>query len=118
MAMATSYRAFFGFWTKQENRIDCGWRLAGIGLGQFESARRLAMPSSGTLSAMFVTARGQRGEPGRMASATTRCSATDRRTTRHLGYALNQTMRKHIEERSGWGKTVGCGASISTSSPP
>jgi transposase len=34
-------------------------------------------------------------------------SAIDSRTTRHVGYALSQTIRKRIEEHFGWGKTVG-----------
>ena len=34
-------------------------------------------------------------------------SAIDARTTRHVGYALSQTIRKRIEEHFGWGKTVG-----------
>ena len=34
-------------------------------------------------------------------------SAIDTRTTRHIGYALSQTIRKRIEEHFGWGKTVG-----------
>jgi transposase len=34
-------------------------------------------------------------------------SAIDGRTTRHVSYALSQTIRKRIEEHFGWGKTVG-----------
>jgi len=34
-------------------------------------------------------------------------SAIDARTTRHVGYALSQSIRKRIEEHFGWGKTVG-----------
>ena len=34
-------------------------------------------------------------------------SAIDTRTTRHIGYALSQTIRKRIEEHFGWCKTVG-----------
>jgi transposase len=34
-------------------------------------------------------------------------SAIDGRTTRHLGYALSQKVRKRIEEIFGWGKEVG-----------
>jgi IS5 family transposase len=34
-------------------------------------------------------------------------SAIDARTTRHVGYAISQTIRKRIEEHFGWGKTVG-----------
>lgn len=36
-----------------------------------------------------------------------RCSAIDRRTTRHPGYAVSQVIRKRIEEVFGWAKTVG-----------
>jgi transposase len=36
-----------------------------------------------------------------------RRSAIDRRTTRHAGYAMSQTIRKRIEEGFGWIKTVG-----------
>jgi transposase len=35
-----------------------------------------------------------------------RCSAIDRRTTRHRGYAISQRVRKRIEEAFGWIKTV------------
>jgi len=34
-------------------------------------------------------------------------SAIDRRTMRHAGYAISQTIRTRIEEHIGWGKTVG-----------
>jgi transposase len=34
-------------------------------------------------------------------------SAIDKRTARHSGYAISQTIRKRIEEHFGWGKTVG-----------
>ena len=34
-------------------------------------------------------------------------SAIDKRTTRHEGYKISQTIRKRIEEHFGWGKTVG-----------
>jgi hypothetical protein len=36
-----------------------------------------------------------------------RRSASDRRTTRHAGYALSQRARKRVEEVFGWLKTVG-----------
>jgi hypothetical protein len=36
-----------------------------------------------------------------------RRSAIDRRTTRHAGYESSQRKRKEVEERFGWGKTVG-----------
>lgn len=44
-----------------------------------------------------------------VASNTTRVggSAIDRRTMRHRGYAISQTIRKRIEEHFGWGKTIG-----------
>jgi Transposase DDE domain len=35
-----------------------------------------------------------------------RCSAIDRRRTRHPGYAQSQRSRKRIEEAFGWIKTV------------
>jgi hypothetical protein len=35
-----------------------------------------------------------------------RCSAIDRRTTRHGGYAVSQRIRKRIEEAFRWIKTV------------
>ena len=38
---------------------------------------------------------------------TSRASAIDDRTTRHLGYALSQRARMRIEEIFGWLKTVG-----------
>ena len=34
-------------------------------------------------------------------------SAIDSRTTRHVGYAISQRVRKRIEEIFGWMKTVG-----------
>ena len=36
-----------------------------------------------------------------------RSSAIDRRTTRHVGYAISQHVRKRIEQVFGWIKTVG-----------
>jgi transposase len=36
-----------------------------------------------------------------------RRSAIDRRTTRHVGYAVSQRIRKRVEEIFGWMKTVG-----------
>jgi len=38
---------------------------------------------------------------------TNRRSAIDRRTTRHLGYAVSMTKRKRVEEIFGWMKTIG-----------
>lgn len=38
---------------------------------------------------------------------TARSSAIDGRTTRHLGYATSQRIRKRVEEVFGWGKTIG-----------
>ena len=35
------------------------------------------------------------------------CSAIDRRTTRHPGYAVSQQKRKLVEQVFGWTKTVG-----------
>jgi transposase len=40
-------------------------------------------------------------------NTTRRRSAIDRRTTRHVGYALSQCARKRVEEIFGWLKTVG-----------
>lgn len=36
-----------------------------------------------------------------------RSTAVDRRTTRHTGYAISQTIRKGIEEVFGWSKSIG-----------
>jgi transposase len=36
-----------------------------------------------------------------------RRSAIDRRTTRHVGYAISQCIRKRVEEIFGWMKTIG-----------
>jgi IS5 family transposase len=36
-----------------------------------------------------------------------RRSAIDRRTTRHVGYALSQCIRKRVEEIFGWMNTIG-----------
>ena len=41
-----------------------------------------------------------------VAQNTTRRSASDRRTTRHPGYAASQRVRKRIEEAFGWIKTI------------
>ena len=41
-----------------------------------------------------------------VAQNTSRRSAIDGRTTRHIGYALSQRIRKRIEEAFGWIKTV------------
>jgi transposase len=40
-------------------------------------------------------------------NTTGRRSAIDRRTTRHVGYAISQCIRKRVEEIFGWMKTVG-----------
>jgi transposase len=40
-------------------------------------------------------------------NANGRSSAIDGRTTRHVGYALSQRIRKRIEEAFGWMKTIG-----------
>ena len=57
----------------------------------------------------FVAACRERKVTPHVASNDTRRggSAIDTRTTRHIGYALSQTIRKRIEEHFGWGKTVG-----------
>jgi transposase len=41
-----------------------------------------------------------------------RRSAIDERTTRHLGYAMSQRVRKRVEEVFGWKKTVGGGRKL------
>ena len=40
-------------------------------------------------------------------NTTNRRSAIDRRTTRHVGYAVSQRIRKRVEEIFGWTKTIG-----------
>jgi transposase len=57
----------------------------------------------------FVAACRERNITPHVASNDTRRggSAIDRRTMRHGGYALSQTIRKRIEEHFGWAKTVG-----------
>jgi hypothetical protein len=40
-------------------------------------------------------------------NTTGRRSAIDRRTTRHVGYAISQCLRRGIEEIFGWMKTIG-----------
>jgi hypothetical protein len=47
-----------------------------------------------------------------VAQHTTRRSRIDRRTTRHLGYAVAQRIRKRVEEIFGWVKTVGGGRKL------
>ncbi len=57
----------------------------------------------------FIAACRERGVTPHVACNDTRRggSAIDARTTRHIEYALSQTIRKRIEEHFGWGKTVG-----------
>ena len=58
----------------------------------------------------FIAACRDRRVTPHVASHTTRTngrSAIDRRTTRHGGYVISQTIRKRIEEHFGWGKTIG-----------
>lgn len=57
----------------------------------------------------FIAACRERNVTPHVASNDTRRggSAIDAHTTRHVGYALSQTIRKRIEEHFGWGKTVG-----------
>jgi transposase len=57
----------------------------------------------------FIDACRQRRVTPHVASNDTRNggSAIDGRTTRHVGYAISQTIRKRIEEHFGWGKTIG-----------
>jgi Transposase DDE domain len=57
--------------------------------------------------AAFVAALRQRNVTPHVAQNTTnRRSAVDRRTTRHAGYAISQTLRKRIEETFGWTKST------------
>lgn len=42
-----------------------------------------------------------------IARNTSRTSAIDERTTRHVGYSVSQRIRKRVEEIFGWSKTVG-----------
>ena len=56
---------------------------------------------TGALRAMNVTPH---------VAAKARGSSLDARTTRHAGYRVSQRIRKQIEERFGWGKTVGTAA--------
>ena len=57
--------------------------------------------------AAFVAALRQRNVTPHVAQNTAnRRSAVDRRTTRHAGYALSQTLRKRIEETFGWTKST------------
>lgn len=42
-----------------------------------------------------------------IAQNTSRTSAVDERTTRHVGYTISQRIRKRVEEIFGWTKTVG-----------
>lgn len=41
-------------------------------------------------------------------------SATNGRTTAHVGYAISQRVRKRVEEIFGWIKTVGGGRKLRT----
>ena len=45
-------------------------------------------------------------------NTTNRRSAIDGRTTRHGGYDVSQRIRKRVEERFGWVKTVGAGRKL------
>ena len=59
-------------------------------------------------TAEFVAGCRERGSVPHVAQNTAnRCSAIDRRTTRHPGYAISQHKRKQIEESFGWIKTTG-----------
>jgi Transposase DDE domain len=59
-------------------------------------------------TADFVAGCRERGcTPHVAQNDTNRRSAIDRRTTRHLGYAVSQGKRKRIEECFGWMKTIG-----------
>jgi hypothetical protein len=57
---------------------------------------------------MFAPERAENQVTPRVAQNTCgRRSAIDGRTTRHLGYAFSQRVRKRVEEIYGWMKTVG-----------
>ena len=59
-------------------------------------------------AANFVSGCRQRGcVPHVAQNDVGRCSAIDRRTTRHPGYAISMVKRKQIEEPFGWIKTFG-----------
>ena len=57
-------------------------------------------------AASFVAALRALNVTPHIAQNTSRRSAIDGRTTRHPGFALSQQVRKRIEERFGWIKTV------------
>jgi transposase len=58
-------------------------------------------------TAAFVAALRERGVVPHVAQNTTRRrSAIDRRTTRHVGYAMSQHARRAIERVNGWTKTI------------
>jgi IS5 family transposase len=54
-----------------------------------------------------ATARGFEVTPHVAQNTSNRASAIDKRTTRHLGYATSQRVRKRAEEIFGWMKTIG-----------
>jgi hypothetical protein len=61
--------------------------------------------------------RAMRVTPDVARHTTRRRSAIDRRTTRHLGYAISQQKRKLVERGFGWMKTVGGLRKLRTSGP-
>ncbi|MBU6422858.1 MAG: IS5 family transposase, partial [Chloroflexi bacterium] len=87
------------------------------GYAEREAALALAeaVPRGATLgadkaydTADFVAGLRERGITPHVAQNTTkRRSAIDRRTTRHVGYAMSINARRFIERVFGWGKTVG-----------
>jgi transposase len=59
------------------------------------------------VAAFVADLRGLNVTPHVARNTSGRRSAIDRRTTRHVGYALSQRIRKRIEEAFGWMKTCG-----------
>ena len=94
-----------------------GMLTLATGYAEREAALALAeaVPRGGTLgadkaydTADFVAGLRERGITPHVAQNTTnRRSAIDRRTTRHVGYAMSINARRFIERVFGWGKTVG-----------
>jgi hypothetical protein len=74
---------------------------------QQRARRRTLGADKGYDAREFVEAcRERRVTPHLAQNTTNRRSAIDRRTTRHPGYGVSQTIRKRIEEAFGWIKTV------------
>ena len=75
--------------------------------------RRTVGADKGYDTAEFVDqVRGLGFTPHVAPNTTRRRSAIDGRTTRHVGHAISQCIRKRIEEPFGWTKTVGGGRKL------